>query len=113
MSISVSVTRASITVTGPAIVTATIAIVAAISITVVIPRACANEDAAVEPCRTVVAVRGTRIRVVAVVAIRANRGITVVSSAIHRAANPNAHRNLSMGVSRRGEQQNTENSEIA
>jgi hypothetical protein len=52
------------------------------------PRACADEDSAVEPVRTVVAVRRTRVRVIRVVAVSARRSCADVSrtdSDCHRA----------------------------
>jgi hypothetical protein len=117
--VSATVARPCITITrvpihGPSIVAAAIPIIAtvAVSVAATIPGACTDKDAAAEPRRAVVPVGSAGVRSVAIIAIAADRsGIAVAP--IHRAANPNANRHLGVGVSRSGEQQDTEYSEIA
>jgi hypothetical protein len=100
-----------ITITRPAIVAATIAIVAAaISVPVpaiaipvaAIPGSRADEHSAEEPRRSIVPVRRAGIRIVAVIAIGADR------SGIAIAPNSNSNRDLSMRVGRRRHQQDTQ-----
>jgi hypothetical protein len=109
-----NITRASVPITRPAIVSAAIAIDSAVTvaITTPVPGAGSNKQAAGEPRRAIVAIRSASIRIVAVVAIGADRsGIAV--AAINRAADPDTNRHLRMGISRGGHQQDTEQCEIA
>jgi hypothetical protein len=106
---SISVTRAPVDWTS-----IVAAVVTTISISIVVPGARADKDSANKPRRTVVSVRGARVRIVAVVPIRADRsGIAIAIAAIYRAADSDPHRYLGMRISRCREQQNTEYSEIA
>jgi hypothetical protein len=70
------------------------AVVAAIAISVsVIPGSGADKDSAVKPCRPVIPVRRAGIRIVTVVAVRADRsGVSIAP--VNRATDPNADRNL-------------------
>ena len=114
--VGATVTRASITVTRAPIdrspIEAPAVAIVATAESAAEPGAGADEDAATEPRWTIVAIGCAGVGVIPVVAVGANRGIPIAST-IHRAANPNANRNLGMRVSRCGEQQNTEYSEIA
>jgi hypothetical protein len=101
-SITVAIARAAVAVNRPAIVSAAIAV-----ITAVIPGPCADEHAAEEPRRSVVPVRCAGIRIVTVITIRAN-GSSVTIAPIHRGADSNSNRNLSVRVSCSGYQQDTE-----
>ena len=62
----------------------------------VVPRAGADEDSAVEPVRTIVAVGGAGIRGIPVIAIRADRRNIAITS-----ANSNGNPNLRLRRSRR------------
>jgi hypothetical protein len=55
------------------------------------PRASADEDAAGEPRRPIVAIRRARVWVISIVAVRAHRR-TVHGGGVHRAAYSDAHR---------------------
>jgi hypothetical protein len=101
-SITVAIARAAVAVNRPAIVSAAIAVIAA-----VIPGPCADEHAAEEPRRSVVPIRRAGIRIVAVIPISAD-GSRIAVAPIHWGANSNSNRNLSVGVSCSGYQQNTE-----
>jgi len=86
-------------IAGPAVVVRPSIVIgppieAGTSIVAVIPRAGADEDSANEPVRAVVAVGGTSIRVIVIVAIGAYRGVTVT------AANSNGNPNLRLRRSR-------------
>jgi hypothetical protein len=103
------ITRSSVAIAGtpinrPSIIAAAVAVVAAIA--VVIPRPGADKDTAGEPRGTVIAIRRASVRIIPVVAVSANRRIPV--SAVSRSANSDANRDLGMGVSSSGDQQNTE-----
>jgi hypothetical protein len=115
---AISVTRSSIAITGtsvPIAVAAAIAVITAVSISVpAIPGSGADKQTAGEPRRSIVPVGRAGIRIVAVIAIGADGSrVAVTVSPIHRATDPNSDRDLSMGVSRSGNQQDTEYSEIA
>jgi hypothetical protein len=105
----ISVTRSSIAIA----VAAAIAVHAAVSVAVAaIPWAGSDKDAAVKPRRSIVPVGGASIGIIPVVAIAAHRsGIAVAP--IDRSTYSNPHRDLSMRVGCRREQQNTKQSEIA
>jgi hypothetical protein len=109
---SIPVPGPSIPVTAASVETAAIAIKAtAISVAVATePRAGSDKEATAEPGRTIVSVGRAGVGIVAVVAIVANGGITI--SPVHRATDPYSHGNLSMGNCCRGEQQDTQYSEI-
>jgi hypothetical protein len=113
---AITVTRSSIAITGtsvPIAVAAAIAVHAAVSISVAaIPGAGPDKDAAVEPRRSVVPVGRASVGIVSVVAIGADRSRIAIAP-IDRATNSNANRDLGMRISRGGEQQDTEYSEIA
>jgi hypothetical protein len=110
----ISVTRPSIAITitrvSVPIAIAAIAVHAAVSVSIAaIPGTGPNEDAAIEPRRPIVPVGGAGIRIIAVVAIGADRSrVAVAVSPIHRATDPNSNRDLGMGISRCGEQQDTQ-----
>src|SRR6266446_838599 len=72
------------------------AIVVGPPIETVVPRAGADEDSAVEPVRTIVAVGGAGIRGIPVIAIRADRRNIAITS-----ANSNSNPNLRLRRSRR------------
>jgi hypothetical protein len=113
---AITVTRSSIAITGtPIAVTAAIPVHAAVSISVAaIPGAGPDKEAAVEPRRSVVSIRRARIRVVAVVAVRAHGSrVAVAVTPIHRSTDPHPNRHLSMGIGCSRDQQDTEYSEIA
>jgi hypothetical protein len=77
------------------IAVAAVTVAASVAIAAAIPRAGTDEETAVEPLRTVVAIRGASIRRVAVVTIGANRsGIAV------RTANTDADGDLRVRFSR-------------
>jgi hypothetical protein len=114
--VATTITRPSIAITGasvPIAVAAAIAVHAAVSAISVaaIPGARADKDAAIEPRRSVVSVGRASIGIIAVVAISADGSriavtvsrVAVAISPIHRATDPNSNRDLSMGISRRGE----------
>jgi hypothetical protein len=111
---SVTVTGTCIAITGSSVVPAAIAIhtAVAISITAPEPRAGTDKDSAAKPRRTVVSVRSASVGSVTVVAVGANRSRVAVAP-IHRAADPDTDRNLSVRISRRWEQQDAEKSEIS
>jgi hypothetical protein len=67
-----------------------------------IPGACADEDAVHEPARAIVAIGGASVRIVAVVAVGADRSRTN-----NGAANGHADSDLRMGTADCGEQQNS------
>src|SRR6202012_4602540 len=90
-----------------AIVAVASAVVAATVVPAAEPGTSADEDAANEPVRTVVAVRSAGIRSVAVVAVRAARRdwvpvtISIAVSGVGRTANSNTHGNtLRVGIPR-------------
>jgi hypothetical protein len=101
----VTVAAARVPVAAPvvaAVVIATPTSVIAIStaaVVAVVPRAGADKDAADKVVRTVVAVRRTRIWVIAVVAVSANRSGSYISG-----TNSNANGDLSVGVTCRKHQ---------
>src|SRR5712664_2658645 len=101
----VTVAAARVPVAAPvvaAVVIATPTSVIAIStaaVVAVVPRAGADKDAADKVVRTVVAVRRTRIWVIAVVAVGANRSGSYISG-----TNSNANGDLSVGVTCRKHQ---------
>jgi hypothetical protein len=107
---------ATVAIAGPSVVSAAIAvaiIAPAVSIAA-IPGAGPDKEAAVEPAGSIVSIRSTSVGIIAVVAIGADRsGVAVTVPPIHRATDPNSDRDLSMGISRSGKQQDTEQSEIA
>jgi hypothetical protein len=119
--VETAVTRASIAVAGVSVTVAIAASIpvpiyrssveAAATVVTAIPGASADKDAAVEPRRSVVPVGRAAVRIIAVVAIGADRSSVAVT--IHRDTDPNSDRNLGMRISCRGEQQDTEYSEIA
>lgn len=93
---AISVTRpvtvsGSITITGTTIVA--VSIVAVSIVAAVIPRAGSNEHAAYKPVRAVVAIGRARVRIISVVAIRADGSRT--DAGINR-TNTNANGNLGM-----------------
>ena len=115
---SIAVPRTSITVTGPTVpkprppINRTPIEAAAITEAATIPGASSDEDAAIEPCRAVVTVRRAGIGVVPVVAVSTSWRIIPVIP-VRRYADPNTNCNLSMRISGRWEQEDTEQSEIA
>jgi hypothetical protein len=81
-----------------AIVPATIAVDATVAIvSATVPRAGANEDAAAKPRGTIISIGSASVGGVAVVAI-GTHGSRIGVTAIHRSADANSHRNLSVGV---------------
>jgi hypothetical protein len=118
---AVSVAATTITITGPAIsvsrasivsatvaVPAAVAVEAAISVSITtIPGTGADKETAGKPRRAVVSVGSAGIRIIAVIAVSAN-GSSIAVTPIHRCTDPNSNRNLSMGISRSGEQHDTE-----
>jgi hypothetical protein len=107
-----NITGTAVTITRVSVVAAAIAIhaVVAVSVTVtVVPGSRADKDAAGKPRRAIVSVRRAGIRIVAVVAIGADRSrIPIAVTAVNRSADTNADRNLGMRIRRCGNQQNTE-----
>jgi hypothetical protein len=67
----------------------------------------ANEEAAVKPRRTIVAIGRTGVGIIAVITVGAIWRIITIAP-IHRPADSNPYRNLGMGIGRRGDQQDTE-----
>jgi hypothetical protein len=109
-----SVAATTITVTGPSVVSATVAVPAAVAVEAAIavsittiPGACTDKETAGKPRRAVVSVGSAGIRIIAVIAVSAN-GSSIAVTPIHRCTDPNSNRNLSMGISRSGEQHDTE-----
>ena len=88
---------AAIAITGASIA---IAVAAPITIAATEPRAGTNKDTAVEPRRTVIAIRSTGVGIVAVVAVGADWGIPAVTVATVRRSDPNANPDLSVRISR-------------
>lgn len=76
--------------------------------TPVIPGTCADEDAACEPLRTVVTIRGASIRIVSVITPIANRGSISDRRGNHR--RPNSHANRNLGICCHGEGDHQESS---
>jgi hypothetical protein len=109
-----SVAATTITVTGPSVVSATVAVPAAVAVEAAIavsittiPGACTDKETAGKPRRAVVSVRRAGIRIIAVIAVSAN-GSSIAVTPIHRCTDPDSDRDLSMGIGRSGEQQDTE-----
>ena len=75
------------------------------------PGPCSDKDTAAKPRRAIVTVGCAGVGIVAVIAVSASRRIIAIAS-VHRAADSNTNCHLGVRVSRRGEQQNTEYSEI-
>jgi hypothetical protein len=97
----ITIATASITVAAAIAITgASIAVAAPITIAATEPRPGTNKDTAVEPRRTVVAIRSTGVGIVAVVAVGADWGIPAVTIATVRRSDPNANPDLSVRISR-------------
>jgi hypothetical protein len=108
---SIAVAGPPITVTGASVETAAIAInpAVAVSITAAEPGTGTDKEAAVEPRGAIVSVGRAGVGIIAIVAIGTDGSITVASVApVDRPANSNSNRNLRVGISRSGNQQNTE-----
>jgi hypothetical protein len=105
--ITIAISRASVPIHGPSIVPAAIAVIAAAVSISAIPGASTNERSAQKPRRSVVPVRRAGIRIIAIIAISADRSRIGIAP-IHRAANSNSNRNLSMRVGRSRHQQDTQ-----
>jgi hypothetical protein len=96
-----SISASGITVTDASTVAVSAAIAVAItsaapapSTTPAVPRAGADEDAAIKPARTVVAIRSASIRVIGVVAPGAIRRTVVIRRANHCGTYAYSHRDL-------------------
>jgi hypothetical protein len=95
-------------------VAATIAVAAPVSIDSAVavaiaatePRASSDEEAAIEPGRSVVPIRSAGVRIVVVVAVRASWR-TIGIAVIARTTNPDPNRYLGMGVGSGWKNQNT------
>src|SRR5579862_2306361 len=86
-------------VVAPTVVAAAVVTMAVVS---VIPRACADEDSANEPVLPIEPIRRTRVWIVVIVAVGADGSRSVITD---RRPNPNADRNLRLGICR-GNRQN-------
>src|ERR1700722_9674119 len=109
----ITMEAATITAKAASSVAATIACavaVSAIAVSAAEPGACADEEAAIKPCGTVISVRRTSVGRITVVAPLANRSSIVATVPVPGVdANPN--RNLGVRVGR-WNQQNTKQREI-
>src|ERR1700722_14989273 len=104
---------ATITPKAPSSVAATIACavaVSAIAVSAAEPGACADEEAAIKPCGTVISVRRTSVGRITVVAPLANRS-SIIATVPVRGVDANPNRNLGVRVGR-WNQQNTKQREI-
>jgi hypothetical protein len=91
--ITVTGISAAITVSAAIPVAAAIA-VSAMTPAPVIPGADADKDAAVEPVRTVIAIRCASVGVIRIIAPRAIRRAVIAGSRHHRRSNSNPYRDL-------------------
>jgi hypothetical protein len=99
-SASAESTATVVTATAPA----SAAPIAATAVEAVEPGSCADKDAAYEPIRSVVAVRGACIRRIIIVSVSANRCRAIISAI--SATNSDANRNLSLRRRRQCKSQN-------
>jgi hypothetical protein len=107
ITVAIAIAPVSVAISRPTVVPAAIAVVAAAVSISVIPGAGPNEYSAEEPRRSIVPIRRTGIRIIAIIAIRAYRR-RISIALINRGANSNSNRDLCMRVGRSRHQQNTQ-----
>ena len=117
---AIAIAAASIAVAASEAIAATVAVAHA-SITVTAteavaptePRTRADKESAAEPGRAIIPIGCAGVRSVAIVAIRTDgSGVVVSIASISGATDSNTHCDLSMRISRCGDQQDTEHSKI-
>jgi hypothetical protein len=94
---AIAVAAATAVATATAVAAATAVATATPAAVAAVPRPCADEDAAIKPIRPVVAIRGARIRIVAVVAPIAGRGVVHHGCGNHCGTNAHSHPDLGRG----------------
>jgi hypothetical protein len=107
---SVAIAGSPITVTGPPVDRPSVeaaAVAIAVTVAAAEPRSGTDKEAAAKPRRTIVPIRGAGIRIIAVVAIRADRGRIPVAP-VDRTADTYTNCDLGVGISCCREQENTE-----